>query len=153
MIRKLFLRDDTVNAELVGPGLIVAPGFWKAIGSTYGGGGCLVTPADTPTPFDKGGSRRLLGAYLNGCQPVADLVERLLGPERHRKVVIRKLTQRELVLHWGMFPWDMAEPLLVAEVEGRRILFNFLEVDGRLRLRAIDEIEAYRELGVPVGAR
>lgn len=153
VIRHLLAGTGSVDSGLVRSGLLVGPGLWRAIGSGYAFGECLVAPASFQTPFDRGRHDSLAGAYITSCQPASDLVRRVLDGKRPKRARVRKLSRKELVLHWGMFPWDIAEPVFVAETSGRRILFSFGLIGDRLFLRAIDEIETHRELGYPVDSR
>lgn len=103
-------------------------------------------PATSHTPAPNGRLERD-GAMIRSEKGLMRLAESLVRTAG-RKPRVRPLTSRELELYWALVPFDLEDPLLIVEGNGRRVVANLGWSKQANRLAHVEDLAAFDEKAI-----
>lgn len=121
-------------------------GCWSGVRRSDLKAGEDYIPATSYTPVPNGRLERE-GAMIRserGMMRLAESLVRMVG----RKPRVRPLTSRELELYWALVPFDLEDPLLIVEGNGRRVVANFGWSKEGNRLAHVEDLAAFDEKAI-----
>ncbi len=131
-LEALFSRTPVNLATILAPRLICAPQPWQDLKNESPLKGMKISPANMVLSSRNGRTQEFEGALF---QTQTELVAFSAAMEKYLSVsggpfVIRKLNAEEIGIYWAMIPWDITEPIFVAENREHKLVMHFTE-DGK----------------------
>jgi hypothetical protein len=129
-LQTVFSRKTLKLDALLGPKVICGPQPWHTLKKETPLKGMKIAPAQIIVPLRSGGTREYEGALFQTKDEInafARGMENYLasgGP-----YTIRKPDANELRIYWAIIPYDISEPIFVADNGEHKLLLHFLE-DG-----------------------
>ena len=133
-------RDLDVNVIFGKGAIMCGPFLWTLIGDESSFRGA------TPVSLNVDGSV-FDGRGITKEDQKRLLWERLTSKLKGREAAtIRKANSAEISFFWAMIPFDIEEPLFIADFGDRKLLMNFAIKDGKPRLFWLDLVQDLKKL-------
>ncbi len=132
-LEAVFAQQPVKLAPLLAPPVVCAPEPWASVKSAKDSPlqGMKITPANLTIPLSSGGTQQFEGALFQTDQELvafSTAMERYLGDGG--PYTLRKPNAEELRIYWAMIPFDITEPIFVADNAEHKLLMQFGE-DGK----------------------
>jgi len=125
--------------------LVCGPGLWRAIKDHHDIGALKITPAKFHVPISKGPNagkfQKLRGALFQKDKEIR-ILSKLIQVNTENGINIRKLNRNEIIIYWGLIPYDIEEPVFIIESGKLHYLVDVLKKNNKIFW--IDEVSTYR---------
>jgi len=132
-LEQVFSQTTIVMDDLLGAPVTCGPFLWARIKDMGPLANLKVLKADIMIPLPDGSYQKLEGAVLRTEEEKSAFcrtMEEYLGPGDRYK--IRRPNAEELRIYWAMIPFDIEEPIFVAESDDHNLLMHFLKDSARV---------------------
>jgi hypothetical protein len=132
-LERAFSQTPVKLDDLFGADVVCGPLPWAEIKNAAVFRNLKITKADCVIPLSGGSQQVLEGALFRTKEEISAFCRAM---EEYLKTggpyTIRRPTAEELQIYWAMIPYDISEPIFVADNKDHKLLMHFLEDSGNV---------------------
>jgi len=130
-LEQVFSQTSIKLDDLFGANVTCGPFLWAQVRNMDVFRDLKIVKADLVIPLRDGGYQRLEGAFFRTKEEISAFCRAMEGYLRPGgRYEIRRPNAEELRIYWAMIPFDIEEPIFVADNGDHKLLMDFVDDTG-----------------------